>query len=227
MSTATVAAPAPKPTPRAEREALAKQKTALEGQCVKLGQALAEARAISNRATATAAVDGSRAATEAKVAATGQVVRAEAELKAAQDALAQVEADTADLDKRRADGVRVAKLKAGAASIRAAIAVAAKADKAAAEFAASYKALVTEVGGLYGTVPAHLKEPVFGGGELLGAQSISSTAEYLIAQSGLIKRPLYAPSEHRQTLAALVAYFGKPVLDEADAIPAPDQTEWE
>jgi len=124
----TAAAPATKPTPRAERESLAKQKTALENQCVKLGQALSDARAISNRATAKAAVDGSKAATEAKVAATGAVVRAEAELKAAQDALSQVEADLDDLDKRRADGVRVAKLKTAAAAARKLIADAKKAD---------------------------------------------------------------------------------------------------
>lgn len=221
----TAAAPATKPTPRAERESLAKQKTALEGQCVKLGQALSDARAISNRATAKAAVDGSKAATEAKVAATGAVVRAEAELKAAQDALAQVDADLADMDKRRADGVRVAKLKTAAAAARKLIADAKKADEAAARFSESYKALLAGIGGLYSAVPSEFKEPVFGGGHNLGAQSISSTAEYLIAQSGLIKRPVYAPADFRQHLETLVERFLRPLLDEAEA--TPDQTEWE
>jgi hypothetical protein len=220
------AAMATKPTLRAEREALAKQKVALEGQCLKLGQALAEARAVSNRATATAAVDGSKAATDAKVAATGAVVRAEAELRAAQDALAQVETDLVDLDKRRADGVRVAKLKTAATAARKLIADAKKADEAAAKFADSYKALIGGIGGLYSAVPNDFKEQVFGGGHNLGAQSISSTAEYLISQSGLLKRPVYAPADFRQQLATLVERYLRPLLDQADATPEPE-AEWE
>lgn len=220
-----VLAPATKPTLRAERETLAKQKTALEGQCVKLGQALAEARAISNRATAKAAVDGSKAATETKVAATGAVVRAEAELKAAQDALAQVDADLATLDAQRADGVRTAKLRTAAVAARKLIADAKAADKAAAEFATAYRALLGGVGGLYSAMPAHLKDSVFGGGHNLGAQSIASTAEYLIAQSGLLKNGVFEPTDFRRHLETLTERFLRPLLDEADA--ASEEPDWE
>lgn len=220
-----MATPAAK-TPRSARETLAKQVAALEGQCQKLGMALMDARTACNRATAQAALDGSKAASDAKTTATGAVVRAEAELKASQDALAQIKADLATLDERRADAVRFAKLKAGATAIRAAIVLAERADKAASEFASSYQALVAEVGRLYSVVPAHLKEPVFGGGQNLGKHAIDATADYLISRSGLTPRPLYAPTDHRQSLASLVAYFGKPLLDEADAAPEP-AIEWE
>ena len=225
MNENNTAKAAPK-TPRARREELARQAVALQGQVARLAADLDAAEVVRNRAVAAASLDGSKAATTARDAATGAVVRAEAELSGARAALAQVEADIAALDTKREADIKAAKLKAGAAGIRAAIALAAKADKAATEFAANYKALVAEVGRLYGTVPAHLKEPVFGGGDLLGKRSIDSTADFLISQSGLTPRPLYAPSEHRQTLAALVAYFGKPVLDEADAVPEPE-ADWE
>lgn len=220
-----MAIPAPK-TPRSAREDLAKQAAALEGQCQKLGVALGEARADCNRATARASVDGSKTASDAKVAATGAVVRAEAELKAAQDALQQVQVDIVALDEKRAGAARAAKLKTAGAAVQLLIQHAGKADKAALEFATSFQALIEEVGKLYGVLPAEFKEPVFGGGDNLGKRSIDATAEFLISRSGLIPRPMFAPSEHRQSLAALVAYFGKPVLDEAAAAPEPE-TDWE
>lgn len=215
-------------TARSARETMARQVVALESQCQTLGQAFTDARAECNRMTARAAVDGSKAASDARTAATGAVVRAEAELKASQDALAQIKADLAALDEKRADATRLAKLKAGAAAIRAAVVLAEKADKAAADFAESYQALVAEIGNLYGVVPAHLKEPVFGGGSLLGKRAIDATADFLISRSGLTPRPLYAPTDHRQSLASLVTYFARPLLDEADAAPVPDpEIDWE
>ncbi|MDR6827200.1 hypothetical protein J2X48_000918 [Bosea sp. BE271] len=225
MPAAASASPA-KPGQRSAREALAKQITALEGQCQSLGVAVGEARADCNRATARASVDGSKAASDAKANATGAVVRAEAELKATQDALQQVQADLLALDEKRAGAARAAKLKDAGAAVQSLIAHAERADQAALEFARSFQALLEEVGRLYSSLPAHLKEPVFGGGQNLGAQALLSTASFLISKSTVIPRPLHAPSEHRQSLAALVSYFGKPVLDEAAATPQPD-TEWE
>jgi hypothetical protein len=224
----SVAAPAlsAKPATRTAREGLAKQATALEGQCQRLTTAVSEARAACNRATARAAIDGSKAATEAKGAATGAMVRAEAELKAAQDALRQVQADLAALDEKRAGAADAAKLKTAGAAVQSLIRHAEEADRAALEFATNFQALIAEVGKLYGSLPPHLKEPVFGGGQNLGAKALHSTATFLLSKSTVIPRPLHAPSEHRQSLAALVAYFGKPVLDEAAAAPEPE-IEWE
>lgn len=213
-----MAAPARKTT-RSAREDLAKQATALEGQCQRLGLVLGEARATCNRATARAATDGSKAAADAKAAATGAVVRAEAELKAAQDALQQVQADLTTLDQKRADAAGAAKLKAAGTAAQALIGHAAKADKAAADFVASYRALVEEVGRLYGVLPTHLKEAVFGGGQNLGAQALHSTATFLLSKSNVVPRPIFDPSEHRQSLAALVTYFAQPVLNEVAAAP--------
>lgn len=224
MSAAS-ASPA-KPGPRSAREHLARQISALEGQCQRLGLALGEARATCNRATARAAIDGSKAATDAKANATGAVVRAEAELKAAQDALAQVQADLAALDEKRASAASAARLKAAGAAVQSLIQHAAKADKAAADFVASYRALVEEVGRLYGVLPAHLKEPVFGGGQNLGVQALHSAATFLLSKSNVVPRPIFDPSEHRQSLAALVTYFARPVLDEVAAAPEPE-TDWE
>lgn len=225
MSAATSAPPA-KPGPRSAREQLARQISALEGQCQKLGLAVGDARAECNRATARAATDGSKAATDAKAAATGAVVRAEAELKAAQDALHQVQADLAAVDEKRASAAEAAKLKAAGAAVQSLIKHAEKADASAAAFAASFNALVEEVGKLYGIVPAEHKEAVFGGGEALGAKALHSTALLLLSASSVVPRPLYAPSAHRASLATLVAAYGAPVLEAAAAIPEPE-TEWE
>ena len=227
MSAAASAPPA-KSGPRSARETPAKQAAALEGQCQKLGLVVGEARAGCNRATARASTDGSKAASDAKAAATGAVVRAEAELKAAQDALQQVQADLAALDEKRASAANAAKLKAAGAAVQSLIEHAGKADKAALEFALSYRALVEEVGRLYGVVPGDLREQVFGGGEALGAKALHSTALLLLSASSVVPRPLYAPSAHRASLATLVATYGKPVLDAAAAAPAPEpETEWE
>ncbi len=223
---AAVSASLAKSGPRSAREQLARQASALESQCQKLGLAVGDARAECNRATARAATDGSKIASEAKASATDSVVRAEAELKAAQDALQQVQADLSALDAKRASAAEAPKLKAAGAAVQSLIQHAEKADRAAVEFAKSFQALVEEVGRLYAVMPPHLKEPVFGGGQNLGAQALLSTASYLISKSSVIPRPLHAPSEHRQSLASLVAYFGKPVLDEAAAAPQPE-TEWE
>lgn len=175
---AAASAPPAKPGPRSARETMAKQAAALEGQCQKLGLAVGEARAECNRATARASTDGSKAASDAKATATGAVVRAEAELKAAQDALQQVQADLAALDEKRARAANAAKLKAAGAAVQSLIAHAEKADRAAVEFAKSFQALREEVGRLYSSVPLHLKEAVFGGGQNLGAQALLSTASY-------------------------------------------------
>jgi hypothetical protein len=225
MSAAASPPPA-KSGPRSARETMAKQAAALEGQCQTLGLAVSEARAECNRATARASTDGSKAASDAKAAATGAVVRTEAQLKAAQDALQQVQADVAALDEKRASAANAAKLKAAGAAIRSMIAAAERADKAALEFSISYRSLLDDVQKLYGLVPTELKEQTFGGGELLGAKALHATALLMLSTSSIVPRPMFAPSEHRQSLAALVAYFGKPVLDEAAATPQPE-TEWE
>lgn len=227
MSAAASASPA-KPGPKSAREQLARQISALEGQCQKLGLVVGEARAGCNRATARASTDGSKTASDAKAAATGAVVRAEAELKAAQDALQQVQADIVALDAKRAKASDAAELKAAGAAVQSLIEHAGKADKAAQDFAASFNALVEEVRRLYGVVPADLREQVFGGGEALGAKALHSTALLMLSASSVVPRPLYAPSAHRASLATLVAAYGKPVLDAAAAAPAPEpETEWE
>ncbi|TQI74069.1 hypothetical protein FHT98_1810 [Bosea sp. AK1] len=213
-------------TPRSAREDMARQAAALESQCQKLGLAVGDARTECNRATARAATDGSKAATDAKAAATGAVVRAEAELKAAQDAFQQVKADLSALDEKRASAAEAAKVKAAGEAIRSMIAAAERADKAALEFSISYRSLLDDVQKLYGLVPSGLKEQTFGGGELLGAKALHATALLLLSTSTVVPRPMFAPSPHRETLASLVAYFGKPVLDEAAAAPQ-SETEWE
>lgn len=220
-----IASTSPKPGPRSAREQLARQVSALESQCQKLGLAVGDARAECNRATARAATDGSKIASEAKAAATGSVVRAEAELKAAQDALQQVQADLSALDAKRASAAEAARLKAAGSAVQSLIKHAEKADASAAAFAASFNALIEEVGKLYGVVPANLREETFGGGEMLGAKALHSTALLLLSASNVVARPLYAPSAHRASLAKLVEAYGKPVLEAAAAIPDPE--EWD
>lgn len=224
MSSAASASPA-KPGPRSAREAMAKQVTALQGQVAKLETELATAETARNRAVAAASLDGSKAAVAARDTAVGSVVRAEAELSGARAALAQVERDIADLDTRKGEAARAAKLKAAGEAIRSMIAAAERADKAALEFSISYRSLLDDVQKLYGLVPAELKEQTFGGGELLGAKALHATALLLLSTSSVVPRPMFAPSPHRETLASLVAYFGKPVLDEAAAAPVPE--EWD
>jgi len=225
MSAAASASPA-KSGPRSAREALAKQVTALQGQVAKLETELATAETGRNRAVAAASLDGSKAAVAARDAAVGSVVRAEAELAGARAALAQVERDITDLDTRKAEAARAAKLKATGAAVQSLIRHAEQADASAAAFAESFQALLEEVGRLYGTLPAELKEPVFGGGQNLGAKALHSTATFLLSKSSVIARPIFDPSPHRQSLAALVAYFTQPVAEAAAAAPEPE-TEWE
>lgn len=204
------------------RETMATQRTALQAQIEKLSEALAVAQAASNRAVAEASIDGSKEATARRTDMLGKVARADAELTAARNSHAQIEADIVALDERRRVQVEHAKLRAAAAAVRRLAVLAAEADAGAAAFADSYKALMAETGKLYSTVPDSLKEAVFGGGSNLGAKALHSTATFLLSKSDVVPRPLYAPTEFRQKLTTLIETFCKLVLDAAAALPDPE-----
>lgn len=205
------------------RHDLAMQHVGVQSQIAKLERELADATVNRNRALARATMDGSKANAAARDTATGIVVRLEAELAAARSALATVVADAAKLDEAKQVAAEGQRLKAAANALADATAAARKADEAllaVAEHMATLKAAIISASQ---ATPAELRNQVFGH-ELLGERAIHSTAGWLLSKSGLTPRPLFEPSDYRQTLAALVERFGQPVLV---AAAAPKPTEWE
>ncbi|MDP2800807.1 MAG: hypothetical protein Q8O26_02890 [Phreatobacter sp.] len=218
---------AAKTRPEDSRHTLAMQQAALQGQIDKLAREMADATANRNRAIAAATLEASKANLATKDQATGIVVRLEAELAAVRSALATVEADAAKLDEAKRIAVEAQRLKAAAKALADATVAASKADEAAAAFAENLAALKQAIVNASVATPADLRNQVFGH-DLLGEQSLKATATWLLAKTGVVARPLFEPSDYRQTLAALVERFGLPVTDAAKAaVTPPKPTEWE
>lgn len=218
---------AAKTSPEDSRHTLAMQQAALQGQIDKLCREMADATANRNRAIAAATLEASKANLATKDQATGIVVRLEAELAAVRSALATVEADAAKLDEAKRIAAEVQRLKAAAKALADATVAARKADEAAAAFAENLAALKQAIVNASVATPADLRNQVFGH-DLLGEQSLKATATWLLAKTGVVARPLFEPSDYRQTLAALVERFGLPVTDAAKAaVTPPKPTEWE
>jgi imidazolonepropionase-like amidohydrolase len=206
------------------RHELAMQHVGVQSQIAKLERELADATVNRNRALARATMDGSKANAAARDTATGIVVRLEAELAAARSALATVEADAVKLNEAKRIAAEAQRLKTAAKALADATAAAAKADEALLALAEHMTTLKQAIVNASVATPAELRKQVFGH-ELLGERAIHSTATWLLSKSGLTPRPVYEPSDYRQTLAALVERFGQPVTDAADAALAP--TDWE
>lgn len=210
------------------RHELAMQQAALAGAIERLNRELADMTVNRNRAIARATMDASKANLTARDAATGSVVRLEAELEAAKSALAQVEADIVKADAAKRAVAEAQRIKAAANALRDAVTAAQKADEAllaVAEHMAKLKAAVIAASQ---AAPAELRNQVFGH-ELLGERSIHATAGWLLSKSRLTPRPLFEPTDYRQTLAGLVERFGSPITDaatKAEAAPA-KSAEWE
>jgi hypothetical protein len=217
------AAAAVKPDTRHE---LAMQESGLQSQLAKLSRELADATVNRNRWIARATADPSKATIAAKDQATGSVVRLEAELDAVKSALAQVEADIVKADAAKKVKADADRLKAAANALAQAVKIAAEADKAALAFAEHFAALKQAILNASVAAPADLRHDVFGH-DLLGEQALKSTATWLLAKTGVVARPLFEPSDYRQSLAALVERFGQPVTDAAKATAKPATADWE
>jgi hypothetical protein len=206
------------------RHDLAMQHVGVQSQIAKLERELADATVNRNRALARATMDGSKA-NAARDTATGIVVRLEAELAAARSALATVEADIAKQDTAKKAKAEADRIKAAAKALADAAAAARKADEALLAVAEHMATLKASIISASQATPSHLRNDVFGH-ELLGERAIHSTAMWLLSKSGLTPRPLFEPSDYRQSLAALVERFGQPVTEAANAV-APATAEWE
>ncbi len=209
------------------RHTLAMQQAALQGQIDKLLREMADATSNRNRAIAAATLEASKSNLTTKDQATGIVVRLEAELAAARSALVTIESDAAKLDEARRIAAERQRLKAAANALRDAVKLAADADKAALTFAENFAALKQAIINASVATPADLRNQVFAH-DLLGEQALKSTATWLLAKTGVVARPLFEPTDYRQTLAALVERFGQPVTAAANAVTTPAKpANWE
>ena len=204
------------------RHELTLQRDALRQQAERLASDLDEATTARNRAVAAAARDNSKASQSARDTATGAVVRLEAELAATRSALAQIETDLAQLADEQRITAEAGRMKRCADALEEAAKLAGVADQAAAAFVESYLAFSKQVQRFQVELPASLREAVFGGGQLLGGTAMKATANYLLSGSGVVPRPIFEPNPHRQSLQALVRYFGIPVFEAANRLSGDD-----
>lgn len=204
------------------RHELTQQRDALQQQAERLASDLDEATTARNRAVAAAARDNSKANQAARDTATGAVVRLEAELAATRSALAQIDMDFAQLADEQRITAEAGRMKRCADALEEAAKLADAADQAAAAFVESYLAFSRQVDKVYRELPASHREAVFGSGLLLGGTAMNATANYLLSGSGVVPRPIFEPNPHRQSLQALVRYFGIPVFEAANRLCADD-----
>ncbi|MFO0433411.1 MAG: hypothetical protein ACK50G_02895 [bacterium] len=204
------------------RAELTLQQSALRKQADRLAGDLAEATVARDRAVARATLDSSKASQTARDTATGAVVRLEAELAATRSAIAQVDSDLAQLADEHRIATEAARMRRCADALEEAAELADVADQAAAAFVESYLAFSKQVQRVHVELPASLREAVFGGGQLLGGTAMNATANYLLSGSGVVPRPIFEPNPNRQSLQALVRYFGIPVFEAANRLCADD-----
>lgn len=204
------------------RHELTLQRDALRQQAERLASDLDEATTARNRAVAAAARDNSKASQSARDTATGAVVRLEAELAATRSALAQIETDLAQLADEHRIATEAARMRRCADALEEAAKLADAADHAAAAFVESYLAFSRQIDKVYRELPASHREAVFGSGLLLGGTAMKATATFLLSGSGVVPRPIFEPNPHRQSLQALVRYFGIPVFEAANRLCADD-----
>lgn len=204
------------------RDELTLQRDALQQQAERLASDLDEATTARNRAVAAAARDNSKASQAARDTATGAVVRLEAELAATRSALAQIDMDFAQLADEQRITTEAARMKRCADALEEAAKLAGAADQAAAAFVESYLAFSRQIDKVYHELPASHREAVFGSGLLLGGTAMKATATFLLSGSGVVPRPAFEPNPHRQSLQALVRYFGIPVFEARDRLSGDD-----
>jgi hypothetical protein len=218
---AAPAEPAKRPSQPALYEERATQRAALASQETKLQAALADAVAGRDRAVARAAVDGSTEAREARDAAVGAVMRAQADLDAVTSALARLNAQAAANAEAARINRDVNQIKAADRLGQDLRARAAKADAALAAFVAEFAALTEGVEGLLQLCPPEHKDAVFGGGHGLSLDRLARSARNQLATVGIAPR-LTFPDPKDATLETAVAYFTQPLADAAAAVqPAP------
>jgi hypothetical protein len=200
------------------RNEFAASQAALQKQAERLAEQLAEATTARNRAVARAAQDDTKANQTARDAATGAVVRLEAELAATRSALEQSRQDEVQHTEETRIVAEAARLNRCVGALREAARLAGIADQAASAFVESYLAFSQAVSQLQRELPAALREDVFGGGMLLGGAAMQATATYMLSKCGVVPRPTFEPNPNRQTLEALVNYFGIPVIEAANRV---------